>query len=250
MDLRGNLGRTVHGLARQPRGDHRAAVDPGSPARLAGRAAVDGERLHPHLRRPAAHRSHPGRALRSPTPVHDRPRPVHGRVGGRGHGTRHRRPRDRPGRAGRRRRHRHPADPHAAVGRGITAASRPGPGCLGRRGRPGHRDRPAGRRGRGRGCLLAVDLLAERADRHRAAADRPVPPRREPRLLDPAGPAGPDPGQRRPARHRARRGPRQRPRLDQRYRAAAPGDRRAARGRVHRLGTADARADAAAAPVP
>ena len=250
MDLRHNLGRAVHGLARQPRGDHRAALDPGSPARLAGRAAVDGERLHPHLRRPAAHRGHAGRAVRSPAPVHDRPRPVHRRVGGRGHGARHRRPGGRPGRAGRRRRHRHPADPHAAVGRGIPAAPRPGPGRLGRRRRPGHRHRSAGRRG-GRGrLLLAVDLLAERADRHRAAADRPAPPHREPRALDPPGPAGPGPGQRRPARHRARRRPRQRPRLDQRHRPAAAGDRRAARGRVHRLGTAGARADAAAAPVP
>src|SRR6478735_8341833 len=105
-------------------------------------------------------------------------------------------------------------------------------------------------RGGGRGCLMAVDLLAERADRHRPAAGCPAPPHREPRALDQPGPAGPGPGQRRPARHRARRRPRQRPRLDQPHRAAAPGDRRAAGGRVHRLGTAGARADAAAAAVP
>src|ERR1017187_9746510 len=48
----------------------------------------------------------------------------------------------------------------------------------------------------------------------------------------------------------ARRGARQRPRLDQSHRAAADGDRRAARGGLHRLGTADARTDAAAAAVP
>ena len=48
-------------------------------------------------------------------------------------------------------------------------------GAMGRRRRPGHRHRPAGWRG-GRGKrVLAVDLLAERADRRRAAADRPVP---------------------------------------------------------------------------
>ena len=221
MDLRDNVGRAVHGLARQPRGDHRVAVDPGAVARLAGRAAVDGERLHPHLRCPAAHRGHAGRALRPPTPVHDRSRLVHRRVGGRGHGARHRRPGGRPGRAGRRRRHRHPAYPHAAVSRGIPATPRPGPRRLGSCGRPGHRDRSAGRRGGGRGRLMAVDLLAERADRHRPAADRPAPPHREPRPLDQPGPAGPGPGQRRSARHRARRRPRQRPRLDQPHRAAA-----------------------------
>src|SRR5712671_6556547 len=50
----------------------------------------------------------------------------------------------RQGRAGRRRCHRHPADPHAAVGGGVPAAPRPGPGRLGGRRRPGHRDRPTG----------------------------------------------------------------------------------------------------------
>ena len=101
-------------------------------------------------------------------------------------------------------------------------APRPGPGRLGRRRRPGHRDRSAGRRGGGGGRLLAVDLLAERADRHRPAADRPAPSHREPRALDQPGPAGPGPGQRRPARHRARRRPRQRPRLDQRSPCCRP----------------------------
>src|ERR1700746_3481673 len=55
-----------------------------------------------------------------------------------------------------------------------------GAGCLGRGGRPGHRHRPAGWRGRCRGRVLAVDLLAERAHRDRAAADRLVAADREP----------------------------------------------------------------------
>ena len=186
MDLRHYLGRAVHGLAGQPRGDHGAAVDPGAPARLARGAAVDGERLHAHLRGAAAHRRHARRAVRPPPDVHDRPRPVHRRVGRRRARARHRRAGGRPGGAGRRRRHRDPADPHAAVGGGVPATPRPGAGRLGRRRRPGHRHRPAGRRG-GRGRrVLAVDLLAERADRRRAAADRPAPAHREPRARRPA----------------------------------------------------------------
>src|SRR6516225_7936813 len=46
------------------------------------------------------------------------------------------------------RRHRDPADPHAVVGGGVPAAPWAGPGRLGCRRRAGHRDRPAGRRGR------------------------------------------------------------------------------------------------------
>ena len=250
MDLRRDLGGLVHGLARQPGGDDRAALDPGSPARLAPGAAVDGQRLHPHLRGAAAHRGHARRAVRPPPDVRRGSEPVHRRVGRRRARARHRRAGRRAGRAGCRGRHRDPADPHAAVGRGDPATARPGPGRLGRRRRPGHRHRPAGRRGRRRGRVLAVDLLAERPDRHRAAADRPDPAHRELRAVDQPGPARPGAGQRGPAGHRARRDPRQRPRLDQRHRAAAHRDRRAAGGRVHRLGTAGPRADAAHAPVP
>ncbi len=93
---------------------------------------------------------------------------------------------------------------------GPPRTPRPGAGRLGRGRRPGHRHRPAGRRGRRRGRVLAVDLLAERAHRHRAAAGRVVPAHREPRPGDPAGPARPGPGQPGPARHRLRRGARQR----------------------------------------
>ena len=50
--------------------------------------------------------------------------------------------------------------------------ARPGARRLGSGGRPGHRHRAAGRRRRGRGRLLAVDLLAERADRPGAAPVR------------------------------------------------------------------------------
>ena len=82
--------------------------------------------------------------------------------------------------------HRRPADPHDPVGGGAPAAPRHGPGHLGRGRRPGHRHRPAGRRRRRRGRVVAVDLLAERADRHRAAAARPGPAHREPRAGRPA----------------------------------------------------------------
>src|SRR6266705_2780994 len=108
---------------------------------------------------------------------------------------------------------------------------------------------PPQRRGRGR-RLLAVDLLAERADRHRAAADRQGAADRK---LRPGHAPGYDrPGSREPgvARHRARRGAGQRPRLDQRDRAAADRVRCPARGGLHRLGVAGTRTDAPPAPVP
>src|SRR5260370_25378424 len=68
MDVRGDLARTVHGLAGQSRGDDGAAVDPGPPARLAAGAAVDRQRLHAHVRGTAAHRRYAGRAVR-PAPA-------------------------------------------------------------------------------------------------------------------------------------------------------------------------------------
>ena len=66
--------------------------------------------------------------------------------------------------------------------------------------------------------------------------------------LDWPGAGACEPG---PVRHRARRGPRQRPRLDQHHRAAADGDRRGAGGRLRGLGAARRpQADAADAAVP
>src|SRR5215475_10229724 len=132
----------------------------------------------------------------------------------------------------------------------LSGAARAGPGCLGRGRRAGHRYWPAGRRGRGRRRVLAVDLLAERSHRHRAAAGRLGAADREPRIRVPAGPARRDPGERGTARHRARRGARQRPRLDQPDRVAAGRGRRPARGGVPGLGDAGPRANAPAAAVP
>ena len=85
--------------------------------------------------------------------------------------------------------------------------------------------RPARRRRRRRGDLLAVDLLAERADRARPDPARVLPPEGDLRPGDAARPARPRPGQRRPARDRLGRRPRQRGRLDE------PRDRRLARDR-------------------
>ena len=149
---------------------------------------------------------------------------VHRGLGGPPGGALHRR--WSPGYRGCRRRHRDPADPHAAVGGGVPAAPRPGPG---RAGAPSaawpSRSARLGRRGCGGRRVLAVDLRPGRADRHRAAADRPVPGSGCSRAacpLDQPGPAGLVPGEPRPARHRARRRPWQRPRLDQRHRSGRP----------------------------
>ena len=121
MDLRDHVGRAVHGVARQPRGDHGTALDPGAPACLARGAAVDGQRVHADVRRAAAHRGDPGRALRPPAAVRHRTRPVHRRFGRRRARPGHRRAGCRAGGPGRRRGHRDPADAHAAVRGGVAA---------------------------------------------------------------------------------------------------------------------------------
>ena len=70
--------------------------------------------------------------------------------------------------AGPRRRDRPAADADAAVGGRAGRAARDGARDLGRRQRPRRRARPVRRRRRRRGDRLAVDLLAQRADRPRA----------------------------------------------------------------------------------
>ncbi len=83
--------------------------------------------------------------------------------------------------AGPRRRARHAAQPDAALGGVPGRAARPRDRHLVRSQRPRRRAR-AGRRRRRRGrALVAVDLLPQRADRHRARAARLSLPRREPR---------------------------------------------------------------------
>ena len=117
----------------------------------------------------------PRRAVRPPPDVRHRPGRVHRWVGG--------------GRArARASAGSSPPAPCRASGRAIivpltltllsaavpAAAARHGPGHLGRGRRPRRRHRPARRRGRRRGRVVAVDLLAERPDRHRAAAASPA----------------------------------------------------------------------------
>ena len=80
LDVRDHLDRALHGHARQPRRDHRAAGDPARPACLDRAARVDGERLHPDLRRAAADRRRARRPLRAPPPVRARHRDLHGRL--------------------------------------------------------------------------------------------------------------------------------------------------------------------------
>ena len=131
------------------------------------RPRVDGQRLHVDLRRAADHRRRARRPLRAAPDVRDRARDLHRRLGRRGTGAEHRRADRRACAPGPRRGDRdaaHADDPERRrPGRAPRARAR----RLGRHQRPGRRDRPARRR-RGRpGHLLAVDLLAQRADRAR-----------------------------------------------------------------------------------
>ena len=98
------------------------------------------------------------------------------------------------------------------------------------------------RRRRGRaGALLAVDLLAERADRHRPGPARALAPAGEPRAGRQARPSGPRARQRRPVRDRLGPDPRQRSGLGEPEIVASLAVGAAARRRVRRLGAADAR---------
>ena len=175
---------------------------------------------------------------------------LHRRVGPRGPGAVDRRADRRAGVAGIRRGDRHPAHPHPGL-RGVPAReARRRAGDLGRDQRTRRRGRAVRRRARGRGDLLAVDLLAERA-----AGPRPDPARRaDADRVDRAGPGA------RPARPRARRRRALRPDLrdhprgvaglDQRHGADRAGRRRGPPGGVRRPRDEGARADAADAHVP
>ena len=66
-------------------------------------------------------------------------------------------------------------------GRRSARASRGRPRGVGRRRRPGHRHRPRRRRRHRRRRVVAVDLLAQRADRHRRGHPVRLPPRGDPR---------------------------------------------------------------------
>ena len=141
-------------------------------------AGVDGERVHAHLRRAPADRRRAGRPVRAQADVRPRPADLHRRLRSRGAGAEQRGAHRRPGPAGRRRRYRHAAHPDDPLRGRASGPPRHGARHLGRRQRPGRRARPGGRRRHRRGPLVAVDLLDQRPDRPRAAADRADPPDR------------------------------------------------------------------------
>ena len=204
----------VHGRARQPRGDDRAAEHPedlgASLEQLEWMVnaytltfavlLLTGAALGDRFGRRRIFRS-VSRSSRSP-----RRRRALARAGDADR---------RPGAAGRRRGDRdaaEPDDPHGgrpAERRGVAL------GIWGGHRRARRRARPARRRRRRRRHLLALDLLAERADRPRAVPLALPPPAREPRPGRRARPAGLALAQRRPVRDRLR------PRARQR-RAAGP----------------------------
>ena len=122
-----------------------------------------------------------GGPARPPVGLRGRPRRVHLGLGGRRAGAEHRCPHRVARGAGARR-----GDHHAAVAhppeRGLQRRqARAGPRDLVRGLRAGRRARPGRWRRRGRGLLLAVDLLAQRPGGPRAGSRGADPPPREPR---------------------------------------------------------------------
>ena len=128
---------------------------------------MDGQRLHADLRGPAADRRRARRPVRAATAVRDRPGDLHRRVRGRRAGSLEQRAHRGACRPGPRRRDRDPADPDHPLGRRVAATAGAGPRGLGRHRRPGHRRGSARGRGHRAGRELALDLLAQRAGRHR-----------------------------------------------------------------------------------
>ena len=220
------------------------------PGRLARAAAVVRERLHPQLRRAAAHRRRTRRPARPPAGLRGGHRVVHGGLGCLRARHRSGHPDHLASGSGRRCRSDHAAvaDP-AGRGRPGSEASRRDRD-LGRCRGAGHRSRTGGRRGRGRRSRLAVDLLAERADR---------PDRRAARAPLPEGVARPRPDARpaRPGARRVRSAPAglgrragQRCRLGFGEHRDLTDRRCAVAGRLRGLGTAGQGSVAAAAAVP
>ena len=224
LDVRRHGRRGVHGVARQPRRDHRAARDQGRPRGLPVGPRVDGQRIHAHLRGAAADGRRAGRQVRAQADVPCRTCAVHGGLGAGGERAEHRGAHRGARPAGRRRRRRDAAQPDDPLGRRAAGPPRPRSRRLERHRRPRRRPWPCRRRRRRRRALLAVDLLAQRAHRHRPAARRVLAPEREQGLEQRSRPAGSRPDQRRPARHRLGSHPWQRRRLDEprRRRARSP----------------------------
>ena len=194
------VGGVVHGRAGPAGRRDRAEHDPPRPGRLDRGTGVDGQRLHAGLRGAADDRGRRGRPVRQAAGLRHWPGRVRRGLGGVRARARGRRA-DRGARcAGRRR-----GDGHAA---GAGAAERGRPGAAPRLG-DGHLrlgNRPGGRGGAGTGRRdhpghrLAVDLLAERADRPDYGHAGAAPPRRELRPSRRTGPARRGAGHRRGAR--------------------------------------------------
>ena len=167
---RGGLRGLLHGHPRRQHRQRRAAVDARQPGAVGHRAAVGGQRLHAHLRRPAAGRRTGGGPARPPARLPRRPRAVHRGQPGGWAGPGGLAAGRRAGAAGGGRRHLHAG--HADLDHDdVPRAARAGPGArhLVRRGvgrwRPrwgdrGRADRPAG---------LAVGAVRQRADRRAGA---------------------------------------------------------------------------------
>ena len=174
---------------------------------------MDGERLHAHVRRPAADRSRARRPLRPPAHARRRPLHLHRLVRCR-RARADRRCADRGARRARCRRcDRHAADADDPQRRRAGEQARRLHRRLERHRRSCRCVRAARRRRRRQRHLLALDLLAERPDRPGADPARADPPRRELRAGQQARPAGRRARERRPVRHRLGPRPRQRPGL-------------------------------------
>ncbi len=146
---------------------------------------------------------------------------------------------------GRRWRDHRPADAHHPVGLRAGRAPRRGARHLGRRRGPGRGPGPSRRRRRRPGRLVAVDLLAQRADRPGARPAGGPAPRGVLRAQLGARSARRRPGVERSARRRLRDHPRQPDRLGRARGHRLARRRRRAGRRVRALGTAHEHADAA-----
>ena len=125
---------------------------------------MDGQRLHPHLRRAAADGRRARRPLRPAAAVRHRPGHLHRRLRGRGARAHRAAPHPRPRRAGPRRRDRDAADPDDPVARPSRRERRAlALGAWGGVGGLAVADRPGRRRRHHAGRELALDLLAQRA---------------------------------------------------------------------------------------
>ena len=185
-------------------------------------ARVDGQRVHPDVRRVPPDRRSARRPVRTQAHVRGRNRDLHARLGRCGARAEHRGTRHRQGHPGPRRSHRHPAHAHAPQRSSPGREARVRARRLGRDRRPRRRTRARRRRRDRRRHLLAVDLLAERSHRSRPRPARVASPDREPWPGQRARLSRPRAGQRRPVRHRVGPRPRRTARAGRAPRSSAP----------------------------